>query len=92
MANTRSAKKMVRKIAARTDVNQARRSRMRTFIRKVEEAIEAVKDLAYDIYLFFYDKRNKRCEREEQRDKILRKIAFCEEGELDNYLRKLEEL
>lgn len=41
MANTRSAKKMVRKIAARTDVNQARRSRMRTFIRKVEEAIEA---------------------------------------------------
>ena len=39
MANTRSAKKMVRKIAARTDVNQARRSRMRTFIRKVEEAI-----------------------------------------------------
>lgn len=39
MANTRSAKKMVRKIARRTEVNTARRSRMRSFIRKVEEAI-----------------------------------------------------
>lgn len=39
MANTRSAKKMVRKIATRTEVNTARRSRMRTFVRKVEEAI-----------------------------------------------------
>jgi len=39
MANTKSAKKMVRKIARRTEVNKARRSRMRTFIRKVEEAI-----------------------------------------------------
>ncbi|ABI78806.1 ribosomal protein S20 [Hyphomonas neptunium ATCC 15444] len=39
MANTRSAKKMVRKIAARTDVNKARRSRVRTYVRKVEEAI-----------------------------------------------------
>lgn len=41
MANTRSAKKMVRKIAQRTEVNMARRSRMRSFIRKVEEAIAA---------------------------------------------------
>lgn len=41
MANTRSAKKMVRKIEKRTAVNKARRSRMRTHIRKVEEAIEA---------------------------------------------------
>ncbi|WP_290481926.1 30S ribosomal protein S20, partial [Hyphomonas sp. UBA3201] len=41
MANTRSAKKMVRKIANRTEVNKARRSRVRTFVRKVEEAIEA---------------------------------------------------
>ena len=40
MANTPSAKKAVRKIAARTEVNKARRSRMRTFIRKVEEALE----------------------------------------------------
>lgn len=39
MANTSSAKKATRKIAARTAVNKARRSRMRTFIRKVEEAI-----------------------------------------------------
>ncbi|MET0545141.1 MAG: 30S ribosomal protein S20 [Caulobacterales bacterium] len=39
MANTRSAKKMVNKIARRTAVNQARRSRLRTFVRKVEEAI-----------------------------------------------------
>ncbi len=39
MANTKSAKKAVRKIARRTEVNKARRSRMRTFIRKVEEAI-----------------------------------------------------
>jgi small subunit ribosomal protein S20 len=39
VANTSSAKKMVRKIAKRTDINRSRRSRMRTFLRKVEEAI-----------------------------------------------------
>jgi small subunit ribosomal protein S20 len=39
MANTTSAKKMTRKIAKRTEVNRSRRSRMRTFLRKVEEAI-----------------------------------------------------
>lgn len=39
MANTPSAKKATRKIAARTAVNKSRRSRMRTFIRKVEDAI-----------------------------------------------------
>jgi small subunit ribosomal protein S20 len=39
MANTKSAKKMTRKIAKRTVVNRSRRSRMRTFVRKVEEAI-----------------------------------------------------
>ncbi|GLK79924.1 MULTISPECIES: 30S ribosomal protein S20 [Methylopila] len=39
MANTPSAKKAVRKIARRTKVNGARRSRVRTFLRKVEEAI-----------------------------------------------------
>ncbi|PZQ11336.1 MAG: 30S ribosomal protein S20 [Ancylobacter novellus] len=39
MANTPSAKKAARKIARRTVVNGARRSRMRTFLRKVEEAI-----------------------------------------------------
>ncbi len=41
MANTKSAKKMTRKIARRTEINKARRSRMRTFLRKVEEAIAA---------------------------------------------------
>ncbi len=39
MANTPSAKKAARKIARRTEVNRSRRSRMRTFVRKVEEAI-----------------------------------------------------
>ena len=39
MANTPSAKKAARKIAHRTEVNKARRSRTRTFLRNVEEAI-----------------------------------------------------
>ena len=39
MANTPSAKKAVRKIARRTAVNKSRRSQMRTYVRKVEEAI-----------------------------------------------------
>ena len=39
MANTSSAKKATRKIATRTEMNKARRSRVRTFVRKVEEAI-----------------------------------------------------
>lgn len=39
MANTKSAKKATRKIARRTEVNKARRSRMRSSVRKVEEAI-----------------------------------------------------
>jgi small subunit ribosomal protein S20 len=39
MANTSSAKQIVRVIAKRTEVNQARRSRMRTFWRQVEEAL-----------------------------------------------------
>ena len=39
MANTKSAKKATRKIARRTEINKARRSRVRTFVRKVEEAI-----------------------------------------------------
>ncbi len=39
MANTKSAKKATRKIARRTEVNKARRSRMRTSLRKVEDAI-----------------------------------------------------
>jgi small subunit ribosomal protein S20 len=39
MANTKSAKKATRKIARRTEVNKARRSRMRNYIRLVEDAI-----------------------------------------------------
>ncbi len=39
MANTTSAKKATRKIARRTAVNTARRSRVRSYLRKVEEAI-----------------------------------------------------
>ncbi|TCK31172.1 SSU ribosomal protein S20P [Ancylobacter aquaticus] len=39
MANTPSAKKAARKIERRTEVNKNRRSRMRTFVRKVEEAL-----------------------------------------------------
>ena len=39
MANTASAKKAVRKIERRTAVNRSRRSQMRTYVRKVEEAL-----------------------------------------------------
>ena len=41
MANTKSARKATRKIARRTVINQARRSRSRTAVRAVEEAIAA---------------------------------------------------
>jgi len=41
MANTRSAKKAVRQTIRRTAVNKNRRSRVRNFVRKVEEAITA---------------------------------------------------
>jgi small subunit ribosomal protein S20 len=39
MANTPSAKKAARKITRKTEVNMVPRTRMRSFIRKVEEAI-----------------------------------------------------
>ncbi len=39
MANTKSAKKAARQTERRTEVNKTRRSRMRTYVRKVEEAI-----------------------------------------------------
>jgi small subunit ribosomal protein S20 len=51
MANTTSAQKAVRKIARRTTVNRNRRSQMRTFIRKVEEAIAAGDRTAADAAL-----------------------------------------
>jgi small subunit ribosomal protein S20 len=39
MANTKSAKKAARQAERRTLINKARRSRMRIYVRKVEEAI-----------------------------------------------------
>jgi small subunit ribosomal protein S20 len=39
MANTPSAKKATRKIVRRAAINRSRRSRMRSSVRKVEEAI-----------------------------------------------------
>jgi small subunit ribosomal protein S20 len=39
MANTRSAKKRVRQTTRRTSVNRARISRVRTYVKKVEDAI-----------------------------------------------------
>ena len=41
MANTTQSKKRARQSEARYDVNKARRSRIRTFVRKVEEAISS---------------------------------------------------
>jgi hypothetical protein len=41
MANNPGAKKAIRKIERRTEVNKARRSRVRTFLRKFEEAVTA---------------------------------------------------
>jgi len=39
MANTPGSKKPFRKISRRTEVNTARRSRVRTFLRKFDEAL-----------------------------------------------------
>ena len=41
MANTSSARKAARKIARRTVINKARRTRVRSTVREVEEAIAA---------------------------------------------------
>jgi small subunit ribosomal protein S20 len=41
MANNPGAKKAIRKIAQRTEVNKARRSRVRTFLKKFDEALSA---------------------------------------------------
>lgn len=43
MANTAQSKKRARQADARQDVNKARRSRIRTFLRKVEEALASGK-------------------------------------------------
>ncbi|HEY5710716.1 MAG TPA: 30S ribosomal protein S20 [Allosphingosinicella sp.] len=41
MANTPQAKKRIRRNAARTEINRARVSRIRTFVKQVESAIAA---------------------------------------------------
>lgn len=41
MANHKSAEKRIRQTARRTEVNGARVSRIRTFVKKVETAIES---------------------------------------------------
>ena len=41
MANSPQAKKRARQLERRTAINKTRRSRIRTFLRKVEEAIES---------------------------------------------------
>jgi small subunit ribosomal protein S20 len=47
MAHHLSTKKSIRKIATRTAINRARKSRVRTFVKKVEEAIlKGDKDIA----------------------------------------------
>jgi len=39
MANTSSAKKAARKMRRQTEVNKSRRSRLKAYVRKVEEAL-----------------------------------------------------
>ena len=41
MANIKQAKKRVRRNANREDINRARRGRIRTFVKKVEAALQA---------------------------------------------------
>lgn len=41
MANIKSSKKRIRRATRETEVNKARRSRIRTFLKAVETAIEA---------------------------------------------------
>ncbi len=41
MANTSSAKKAARQMVRRTEINKSRRSKLKTSVRKVEEAIAA---------------------------------------------------
>jgi small subunit ribosomal protein S20 len=39
MANTSSAKKAARKMLRRTEINKSRKSRLKAYVRKVEEAL-----------------------------------------------------
>ena len=45
MANTPSAKKRIRTTLRKTDINKSRKSRIKTFIRKVEDAIDMGKKM-----------------------------------------------
>ena len=51
MANTKSAKKAARVTERRTAINKTRRSRTRTFVRKVEEAIASGDKSAAEVAL-----------------------------------------
>jgi len=51
MANTVSAKKRVRQMIRRTEIKKSRRSRIKSFVRKVEDAIEAKDEKAALEYL-----------------------------------------
>tara|TARA_B100000029_G_C17237508_1_gene837761 strand:- start:249 stop:515 length:267 start_codon:yes stop_codon:yes gene_type:complete len=51
MANTVSAKKRVRQTIRRTEIKKSRRSRIKSFVRKVEDAIEAKDEKAALEYL-----------------------------------------
>ena len=49
MANTPQSKKRARQTERRTEVNKARRSRIRTYLRKVEEAIASGDGAAHEL-------------------------------------------
>ncbi len=49
MANTPSSRKAVRKIAARTEVNKSRRTRVRSFVRKFDDAVAAGNKAAAEV-------------------------------------------
>lgn len=51
MANTPQSKKRARQAERRQDINKARRSRIRTYLRKVEEAIASGKQDAAAVAL-----------------------------------------
>jgi small subunit ribosomal protein S20 len=79
MANTTSARKATRKIARRTIVNQARRTRARNAVRQVEEAIAA-------------GDRNKALEAMKQAEPQLMKAAQTGQVHRNNASRKISRL
>jgi small subunit ribosomal protein S20 len=79
MANTTSARKAARKIARRTEINKARRSRMRGAVRQVEEAIAA-------------GDRNKALEAMKQAEPQLMRAAQSGQVHRNNASRKVSRL